>query len=179
MINIDRFDSYNDDDINNYLFNLNEIAIYYSFLHTYEYKYNSRLSTYTIIPLIIISTFAGTATIFQPYVDPDNQSLYLIIIGCSNIIAGLLTLFREYIRILNMQDGINYVAIPFQQLSRSIKLHMALPKEERNDDKEFIKICKTQFDRLIESSPSVSKYVLDKIQKKYKENNVNLNFERI
>ena len=112
-----------------------------------------------------------------------SQRLYyyhdVIIIGCSNIIAGLLTLLREYIRILNMQDGINYVAIPFQQLSRSIKLHMALPKEERNDDKEFIKLCKAQFDRLIESSPSVSKYVLDKIHKKYKENNVNLNFERI
>ena len=113
---------------------------------------NSRLSTYTIIPLIIIS-FAGTAFFV------DIISHYFIIIGCSNIIAGLLTLFREYIRILNMQDGINYVAIPFQQLSRSIK--NCLPKEERNDDKEFIKLCKTQFDRLIESSPSVSKYVLD------------------
>ena len=78
-----------------------------------------------------------------------------------------------------MKDGINYVAIPFQQLSRTIKMHMALPKDERNDDKEFIKRCTDQFDRLIESSPSVSKYALEKLEKKYKENNINVNDEII
>ena len=160
----------NNDEIEKYLINLADKAICYYQLYIIDYRYNRKITTYTIIPLIIISTFTGTATIFQPYVNPDNETIYLIIIGCCNIIAGLLTLLKEYFRIFNEDQNLSYVAIPFQQLYREIKLHLAreeIYREESN--KDFLKKCTKQLDRMMETFPSVSNYAIEKFKKKFKE----------
>ena len=160
----------NNDEIEKYLINLSDKANCYYHLYIIDYNYDRKITTYTIIPLIIISTFTGTATIFQPYVNPDNETIYLIIIGCCNIIAGLLTLLKEYFRILNMEQNRSYVALPFQQLSREIKLHLSLPENDREENtRDFSKKCSKQFDRMLETFPSVSKYAIEKFKKKYEE----------
>ena len=165
MINVNNLEKYNEDEKTNYLIHLEKKALEFFYLHTYDYRYEKMLSTYSIIPLIIISTFTGTATIFQPYVHSKNQSLYLIIIGCSNIIAGLLTLLKEYIRRFHMEKDNGYVAFPFRQLSYKIRLHLQCKEEDRENDEEFIIRCKEQFDNIIENSPGVSKYAIDKLEK--------------
>ena len=141
-----------------------------------DYSYTNRLVTYSIIPLIIISTFTGTATIFQPYVNPDHQKIYLIIIGCSNIIAGILTLFKEYLRLLNMEQNVSYVAIPFNQLSREIKMHLALPENDRENTEDFLSKCTERFDRMIETSPTISNYTIKKFNKEIKQQNYSEEF---
>lgn len=160
----------NNDEIEKYLIHLSDKANCYYHLYIIDYNYDRKITTYTIIPLIIISTFTGTATIFQPYVNPDNETIYLIIIGCCNIIAGLLTLIKEYFRILNIEQNRSYVAIPFQQLSMEIKLHLSLPENNRKENtRDFSKKCSKQFDRMLETFPSVSKYAIEKFKKKYEE----------
>lgn len=171
MINNDELNISNEKkELEKYLVGLADKANCYYHLYIIDYNYNSNISTYTIIPLIIISTFTGTATIFQPYVNPDNETIYLIIIGCCNIIGGLLTLLKEYFRILNMEQNKSYVAIPFQQLNREIRLHLALVENEREENtKDFSIKCRNQFDRMMETFPSVSKYAIEKFKKKYEE----------
>ena len=160
----------NNNEIEKYLINLADKANCYYQLYIIDYRYNRKITTYTIIPLIIISTFTGTATIFQPYVNPDNKTIYLIIIGCFNIIAGILTLLKEYFRIFNEDQNLSYVAIPFQQLYREIQLHLSreeIYREESN--KDFFKKCTKQFDRMMETFPSVSNYAIEKFKKKFQE----------
>ncbi len=163
----------NENDKEIYLKNLGNEALEYYFLYMTDYKYNTRLVTYTIIPIIIISTFTGTATIFQPYINPDNHSIYLIIIGCCNIIAGLLTLLKEYSRIVHMEQNISYVAYPYKQLGREIQLHLCLKKNQRDDDKEFAIKCKDRMDRIHESTPGVSEYAYKKLKELKKPSNNN------
>ena len=76
MINNDELNISNEKKkLEQYLVDLADKANCYYHLYTIDYNYNSKISTYTIIPLIIISTFTGTATIFQPYVNSDNPSM--------------------------------------------------------------------------------------------------------
>ena len=78
MINVNNLEKYNEDEKTNYLIHLEKKALEFFYLHTYDYRYEKMLSTYSIIPLIIISTFTGTATI-KPYVrrfHSKNQSCY-------------------------------------------------------------------------------------------------------
>ena len=146
-----------------YLKKIADKANMYYRLYTADYNYNNNLVTYSIIPIIIISTFTGTATIFQPYVNPDNQSIYLIIIGCCNIIAGLLTLLKEYFRLFNMEQTFSHVAIPFNQLYDEIRWHLALRENDRGDNIEFIHKCNQRLCRMLETSPYISKYAMNKI----------------
>lgn len=146
-----------------YLKKIEDKSNMYYRLYKADYNYNNNLVTYSIIPIIIISTFTGTATIFQPYVNSDNQSIYLIIIGCCNIIAGLLTLLKEYFRLVNMEQTISHVAISFKQLSDEIQFHLALNENDREDNIEFINNCDKRLCRMLETSPVISKYTMNKI----------------
>ena len=54
------------------------------------------------------------------------------------------------------------------QLSRNIRLQLALPREERKKEGlKFVEECKSEYDRLLEQSPPVPKKILMNFEKEY------------
>ena len=150
-----------------YLNYLRDKSKYMSNLHAIDYRFNQAVSNYSIIPLVIITTFTGTATFFfESSIPPDFQKGYLILIGCSNILAGLITIVKELIKIRDMKESkINYVAFPFQKLARDIQMHINCEHDDINETIRFTENCREEYHKLMESAPTASNYARRKLQK--------------
>ena len=59
-------------------------------------------------------------------------------------------------------------AIHYGKLSRSIRLQLTLPRDERaQDGSVFIEYCNQEYDRLIEQSPSIPKKIIKQFEKEF------------
>jgi len=149
-----------------YLKELSKRATNMSELHTIDYQFNQAISNYSIIPLVIVTTFTGAATFFETSVPPTFQKGYLILIGCSNILAGLISIIREFIRIREMKESrINYVAFPYNKLSRDIQLHINCAHEDPDVTVQFVEKCMAEYHRIAESTPAASNYAIRKLRR--------------
>lgn len=70
----------------------------YKKMNIENYKYDRQMYLLAIIPLIIVSTFTGSANIIINYIPNEYQTTYILIIGLINIFASLVTAILEHIR---------------------------------------------------------------------------------
>lgn len=120
------------------------------------------------LPIIIISTFTGTAN-FAQETFPDAWQEYVPLgIGGLNLLAAIMTTVLQFLKANELMEGHRVASISYGKLSRTIKLELALPIYERSlGGMDMIDRCRTEYDRLIEQSPPVPRDVLKKFEKKF------------
>ena len=135
-------------------------ATCYRWLHDKSHnKYSCRNAWFTI-PVIIISTLTGTANFAQQHIPIIYQSFFSMSIGCFNIFAGIVTTVGQFLKISELNEAHRVSSISWDKFSRDIKVELCKSPEDRIDPELMLKKCKEEFDRLIETSPSVPKSVI-------------------
>jgi len=120
------------------------------------------------LPIIIISTITGTANFAHETFPVDWQSYVPLVIGGFNIIGGILTTIMQFLKVNELMEAHRVTSIQYGKLYRNIDLELSLPYGDRSHDGSgMIDICKTDYDRLIEQSPSVPGDVLRDFEKKF------------
>jgi hypothetical protein len=135
-------------------------AICYRWLHSKSHNTYSRLNTLFTIPVIIMSTVTGTANFAQDRVPPEYISLFTAIVGAINLLAGILTTIQQFLKISELNEAHRVSSIAWGKFSRNIKIELAKAPQERMAVVQLIKHCKEEFDRLIETSPTVAEKVV-------------------
>jgi hypothetical protein len=139
-------------------------AMCYRWLHARSNTMFSSLNTWYTIPVIVISTVTGTANFAQERVPPQWQSLFSMIVGGFNILAGIITTIQQFLKITQLNEAHRVSSIAWDKFYRNIKIELAKHPDERMPVTQMIKICKEEFDRLMETSPTIP----EKIVKKFK-----------
>lgn len=131
-------------------------AMCYRWLHSKSnQKYSSQNAWYTI-PVIVMSTLTGTANFAQERF-PDNIKVYApMMIGAVNIFAGILTTIQQFLKISELNEAHRVAGIAWDKFYRNIKVELAKCPDERIHVGQMLKICKEEFDRLMETSPAIS-----------------------
>lgn len=138
-----------------------EIASSYRWMHNQAYMIYKKKNLWFMIPLIIMSTVAGTANFAQSTFPESIRPYVPQIIGAINLFSAILTTIYQFLKISEFMESHRISSINYGKLARTITIELNLPVKDRNSGgAECVKVSRTEIDRLIEQSPSIPKNVL-------------------
>ena len=139
-------------------------AMCYKWLHSKaRIKYNS-INTWFTIPVIIMSTLTGTANFAADKVPVQYREYFSIGVGSINILAGILTTIQQFLRVTELNESHRACTISWDKFHRNIKVELSKNTNERINPFQMIKISKEEFDRLIETSPTIPKKIVEEFK---------------
>lgn len=146
-----------------------EKASCYRWLHgRSEKKYRSRYYAFSI-PVIILSTLTGAANVgMDSFVPAETKSLVSAIVGGVNIFAGILGTLQNFLKVAETMEAHRLSGVSWSKLGRNISIELALDDKRRTPAHDFLKICRAEYDRLIEQSPVIDDDIISSFRKKFK-----------
>lgn len=146
-----------------------EEASAYRFMHDRSYKKFAALHMYFSLPVIIISTIAGTAN-FATGSFPENLRSYVsLATGGLGLVASMITTVGQFMKIPEMLEQHRASSTDFAKFSRNIRIELALPIKERTvSGREFINQCRSTMENLMERSPDISLSLVRKFGIRFK-----------
>ena len=146
-----------------------EKAACYRWLHNKSEKYY-RVRNYAFtIPVIILSTLTGTANFaMDSFVPEEQKKMAMGIVGGVNIFAGILSTLQNFLRYAELMESHRSISVSWSKFSRNIAVELALDTKRRKHAGDFLKICRAEFDRLIEQAPSVDDSIIKEFNTKFK-----------
>lgn len=136
-------------------------ALCYKWLHTKSYAKYKRLHSLYTIPVIVMSTLTGTANFAQDKLPPNYQFYAPIVIGCVNIIAGIVSTVQQFLHINELNEAHRVSMISWDKFYRRIKNELSRNPKERAQVNEFIMSSSEEYDRITETSPTIDKDMID------------------
>jgi hypothetical protein len=130
-------------------------ALVYKWLHSKSEKKYSWLTKLFTIPVIIMSTLTGTANFAIDRIPEEWRNWYQIAVGSTNIFAGIITTISQFLKINELSEAHRVACISWDKYYRNIRVELIKSPSERTDVGYVIKSSKDEFDRLMESSPSI------------------------
>lgn len=132
-----------------------DVAQCYRWLHMRSNRKYNRMHMYFTIPTITLSTITGTASFAQASLPQDYQAWASMAIGAINIFIGIITTIQQYLKVSELNEAHRVSALSWDKYARNIRIELAKAPSERVDAKTFLKICRQEFDRLMETSPAI------------------------
>jgi hypothetical protein len=152
-------------------------ALCYKWLHNKAHVAYSTKNTWFTIPVIIMSTLTGTANFAQDRIPPEYLSAATMGIGAVNLIAGILTTIQQFLKISELNESHRVSSIAWGKFYRNIKIEISKSPIERTPVVQLLKHSKEEFDRLIETSPSLSDKVVKEFIKTFSGGELTINGE--
>lgn len=150
-----------------------DIAGCYRWMHDRAEKAYTIRNMRMTIPVIILSTITGTASVGISSIAGGDETIQKYMnfgIGGLSLVAGILTTLNNFLRYAQLSESNRVAAIAWGKLQRSIAVELALNPLERMDSLDFLKICRADLDRLIEQSPPIPDSVIDSFEREFKDN---------
>ena len=146
-----------------------EKATCYRWLHSRSEK-SYRMKNYLFtIPVIILSTLTGTANFaMDSFVPPENKQIAMAGVGSVNIFAGILSTLQNFLRYAELMESHRLSEVQWSKFGRNIAVELALEPKRRKPAHEFLKVCRTEYDRLIEQSPPIDDNVIKQFKRTFK-----------
>lgn len=132
-----------------------DVAKVYKWLSSKSHAKYRKLSARFTLPAITLSTITGTASFAQSSLPPSMKQYAPAIIGSVNIFIGILTTIQQYLKIGELNEAYRVSSIAWDKFARNIKIELAKDPSERTDAGQFTKICRNEYDRLMETSPPI------------------------
>lgn len=145
-----------------------EKASGYRWLHMRSEKlYRKRNYSFTI-PVIILSTLTGTANFaMDSFVPEENKQVAMACVGGVNIFAGILSTLQNFLRYAELMEGHRVAEVSWSKFSREISVELALEPDMRKPAFDFLTVCRAEFDRLIEQSPTIDDSIISQYNSKF------------
>ena len=152
-----------------------EEASAYRFMHDRSYKKFASLHMYFSLPVIIISTIAGTAN-FATGSFPESLRAYVsLATGGLGLIASMITTVGQFMKIPEMLEQHRASSTDFAKFSRNIRIELALPIKERTmTGREFIQKCRAEMENLMERSPDISLSLVKQFGSRFKKKELHM-----
>jgi hypothetical protein len=145
-----------------------DVAQCYKWLNTRAHAKFSYMHAWFTIPAIVLSTISGTASFAQTSLPIAYQTYSPMAIGGINIFIGILTTVQQYLKISELNEAHRVSSIAWDKFARNIRIELAKIPDERMDAGPFIKLCRQEFDRLMETSPMIPEKITQEFNAKFK-----------
>jgi hypothetical protein len=150
-----------------------DIAACYRWMHDRAEKSFYKKNLGITVPVIILSTLTGTAnfglgSIFGD--DTSGKQFASFAIGGVSIIAGVLSTLGNFLRFAQLEEAHRVSAVQWGKFQRQLTVELSLHPNDRNDSIDFIKISRSELDRLIEQSPQIPDSIIEQFQEMFGDN---------
>ena len=139
-------------------------AMCFRWLHSKAHQSYAKMLMWFTIPVIIMSTTTGTANFAQDRVPIDYRSYVAMCIGAVNIFAGILTTIQQFLKVGELNEAHRVASISWDKFYRNTKVELAKSPTERTPVLHILKASKDEFDRLMETSPTISNSIIDEFK---------------
>jgi len=143
-------------------------AMCYRWLHAKSNSLYAKQNAWYTIPCIIISTLAGTANFAQERVPEQYQSFFTMVVGGVNILGGIISTIQQFLKITQLNEAHRVSSIAWDKFYRNIKIEITKHPNERIHVSHMLKICKEEFDRLMETSPVIPDQIISNFKTSFK-----------
>lgn len=152
-----------------YFADLGEKSYCYGYLHkkaeaTYTYRKN-----FIDLPVIVLSTIVGTLSIGNSSLFGDAEQLAGIAIGCISLFVGVLNTVGTYFGWSKRAENHRLSSIQYNKLYRFISIELSLPRKERMNCADLLKVARDQYERLQEVSPLIPEGILKDFKERFKD----------
>lgn len=149
-----------------------EASACYRYMHNHAFLIYKKQNLHFSLPVIILSTVTGTANFAQSSLPASIRGAAPAMIGGLNLIAGIIATVMQFLKISEMMEGNRVASLQYGKLSRTIRLELTLPIEERScDGSTMIDTCRAEYDKLIEQSPPIPYFVIQAFEKQFPDDN--------
>lgn len=136
-------------------------AMCYRWLHSKAHQHYARSNMWFTIPVIVMSTITGTANFAQEKLPEETRGYFSMAVGSVNIFAGILTTIAQFLKVSELNEAHRVASIAWDKFYRNTKVELAKSPVERLPVIQMLKHSKEEFDRLMETSPSISEKVIE------------------
>tara|TARA_Y100001970_G_scaffold289105_1_gene418424 strand:+ start:2149 stop:3237 length:1089 start_codon:yes stop_codon:yes gene_type:complete len=140
----------------------------YQWMHLKAHEKYRKKNTWFTIPVIILSTITGTANFAQDRFGEEHKDLVVMSIGSLNIIAGVITTISQYLKIAELNESHRVASLSWGKFYRNVKTELTKHPLDRMGPFEMLKICKEEYDRLLEISPLIPKKITEQFNRVFK-----------
>lgn len=119
---------------------------------------------YFNIPVIILSGVTAGAnfalgSIFEPE-DVQNKKWAQLGLGGASLVTGIIQTMMNFYRYAQLSEAHRVAGVSWGKFNRLLCIEMNLHPDERMEAFNFLKMFRTELDRLIEQSPSIPEKVI-------------------
>jgi hypothetical protein len=116
-----------------------------------------------MFPVIILSTITGAANFALDSViqDPEHKKYAQLGLGGLSIFTGIISTIANRLGYGSRSESHKSAGLSWGKFQRLIAIELSLHPDERSDCMHFLKMCRTELDRLIEQSPTLPDDVIN------------------
>ncbi len=104
--------------------------------------------------------------------DADSQKAATTIIGLVSIFSAVLITMNQYVKSQQMMEAHRAAGLAHGKLHRIIMNELALRRDQRSNGLEFLKLVRTEQDRLENSSPSILPSIIKRFNLQFADRNI-------
>jgi len=143
-----------------------ERALCYSWLHNKSQARFAKLDTNIALPVIVLSTIAGTGSIASQSLFGGSQTAN-ICIGVISLSVGVMNTVSNYFGFAKRSEAHRISATTYAKIHKFIVIELSLPRNERMKAKDMLKIIREQLERLNEISPQIPDIIIAQFNEKF------------
>jgi hypothetical protein len=156
------------DEIEELLSEWGEVSLCYSYLHNYSQRKYKKKYHHLQIPIIILSTLTGTANFATDSYIPENfRQGFSAGVGSLNLFCGILGTLLSFLRYSEIYEGHRIAALAWSKLGRNIEIELSLHHTKRKPCRDYLKICRSEYDNLLETSPNIDLDIINFFNNKF------------
>lgn len=138
-----------------------------AWLHTRAEMLTSSYNTYVQVPVIILSTLAGTASVGSATLFGGSPSSS-IAIGLVSIGVGILNTLGGFFAFAKRSEAHRIAHLNYSKISSKISIELSLPRDERTDAEIILLHVRETMERMAETTPNCPIGIIAEFNEKFK-----------
>ena len=156
------------DEIEELLSEWGEVSMCYAYLHNYSTRKYKKKYQHLQIPIIVLSTLTGVGNFaVDSYIPKDYQHGFTAVVGGFNIFCGILGTLGSFLKYAETFEGHRISALAWSKLGRAIEIELSLQDVKRKPCRDFLKVCRAEYDNLLETAPNIDLDIITMFNKKF------------
>lgn len=139
-----------------------------SWIHTRCETEMQAYNTWIQVPVIILSTLAGTASVGSATLFAGQTTVSSIAIGLVSISVGILNTLGGFFNYAKRAESHRIAHLHFSKISTKIAIELSLPRMERISAESLLNYVRESMERLAETTPLAPTKILEAFNKEFK-----------
>ena len=136
-----------------------------SWLHGRCETYFSILNNRLQIPIIVLSTVVGAASVGSASLFPGSAGIASVSLGAISILVSILGMLNSHYAFGKRAEGHKLGCVQYAQIYRMVHIEMSLARKNRMSPKQLLRYIKEDLKRLMETLPRVPYHVIEEYKK--------------
>ena len=140
-----------------------------AWIHQKSEGYYSKRNNLIAIPVIVLSTLSGTASVGSSSLFQGETQISSIVIGLVSIGVGILNTISSYFAFSRKSEAHRIAYLSYNKLFQMISVEMSLPRAEREEPESLLKKIRDTMERLAETTPTAPDNILAEFNARFKD----------